>query len=116
MRLLPSLGSEPHAYDPAAIRMAILNEAQRCSAVYAKTMTTALRGYLRFLAAADLSFVLFYDCLALLCSRDGAIMIEYKRAISHTTQLPALAIFRPAIALPSQPSSISGTDRSNRSV
>jgi site-specific recombinase XerD len=34
--------------------MAILNEAQRCSAVYTKTMTTALRGYLRFLAAVDL--------------------------------------------------------------
>ncbi|MER8672288.1 integrase, partial [Mesorhizobium sp. M1156] len=54
MRLLPSLGSEPHAYGPAGIRMAILDEAQRCSVAYAKTMTTALRGYLRFLAAADL--------------------------------------------------------------
>ncbi len=54
MRLLPALGSEPRVYGPAAIRMAILNEAQRCSAAYTKTMTTALRGYLRFLAATDL--------------------------------------------------------------
>ena len=53
-RLLPSLGSEPQAYGPATIRNAILQEAQRCSAAYAKTMTTALRGYLRFLAAAEL--------------------------------------------------------------
>ncbi|WP_082749037.1 tyrosine-type recombinase/integrase [Sphingobium sp. TKS] len=54
MRLLPSLGSDPHAYNPAEIRMVILNEAQRCSVAYTKTMITALRGYLRFLAAADL--------------------------------------------------------------
>ncbi|SDX95403.1 tyrosine-type recombinase/integrase [Roseicitreum antarcticum] len=53
MRLLPSLGSDPHAYGPAGIRMAILNEAQHCSVVYTKTMMTALRGYLRFLAASD---------------------------------------------------------------
>ena len=54
MRLLPSLGSEPHAYSAAGTRMAILYEVQRCSVAYAKTMTTALRGYLRFLAAAGL--------------------------------------------------------------
>jgi site-specific recombinase XerD len=53
-RLLPSLGSGPQAYGPATIRMAVLKEAQRCSPAYTKTMTTALRGYLRFLAAADL--------------------------------------------------------------
>ncbi len=54
MRLLPSLGSDPHAYGPAAIRTAVLNEAQHCSVAYTKTMMTALRGYLRFLAASDL--------------------------------------------------------------
>ncbi len=54
MRLLPALGRDPRAYDAASIRKAILPEAQRCSSAYTKTMTTALRGYLRFLAAADL--------------------------------------------------------------
>jgi integrase/recombinase XerD len=54
MRLLPTLGRDPRAYDAATIRKAILSEAQCCSPVYTKTMTTALRGYLRFLAAADL--------------------------------------------------------------
>jgi integrase/recombinase XerD len=54
MRLLPALGRDPRAYDPATIRKAILPEAQCCSPAYTKTMTTALRGYLRFLAAADL--------------------------------------------------------------
>jgi integrase/recombinase XerD len=54
MRLLPALGREPRAYDAASIRKAILPEAQRCSPAYTKTMTTALRGYLRFLAAANL--------------------------------------------------------------
>ena len=54
MRLLPSLRAEPQAYGPATIRMAILQEARHCSAAYTKTMTTALRGYLRFLAAGDL--------------------------------------------------------------
>ena len=54
MRLLPALGRDPRTYDAATIRKAILPEAQRCSPAYTKTMTTALRGYLRFLAAADL--------------------------------------------------------------
>jgi site-specific recombinase XerD len=54
MRLLPALGSDPRTYDAAAIRKAILPEAQRCTPAYTKTMTTALRGYLRFLAAANL--------------------------------------------------------------
>ena len=54
MRLLPALGSDPRTYDAATIRKAILPEAQRCSPAYTKTMTTALRGYLRFLAAANL--------------------------------------------------------------
>jgi integrase/recombinase XerD len=54
MRLLPALGRDPRTYDSATIRKAILPEAQHCSPAYTKTMTTALRGYLRFLAAADL--------------------------------------------------------------
>jgi site-specific recombinase XerD len=54
MRLLPALGSDPRTYNAATIRKAILSEAQRCSPAYTKTMTTALRGYLRFLAAANL--------------------------------------------------------------
>jgi integrase/recombinase XerD len=54
MRLLPALGRDPRTYDSATIRKAILPEAQSCSPAYTKTMTTALRGYLRFLAAADL--------------------------------------------------------------
>jgi integrase/recombinase XerD len=54
MRLLPALGRDPRSYDAASIRRAILPQAQQCSPVYTKTMTTALRGYLRFLAAADL--------------------------------------------------------------
>ncbi|WP_413992453.1 tyrosine-type recombinase/integrase [Labrys okinawensis] len=54
MRLLPALGGEPQAYDAGTIRTAILREAQRCLPAYTKTMTTALRGYLRFLAAIGL--------------------------------------------------------------
>jgi integrase/recombinase XerD len=54
MRLLPALGRDPQSYDAATIRKAILPQAQQCSPVYTKTMTTALRGYLRFLAAANL--------------------------------------------------------------
>ena len=54
VRLLPTLGPDPRAYDAATIRNAILFEAQRCSPVYTKTMMTALRGYLRFLTAVDL--------------------------------------------------------------
>ena len=54
MRLLPALGSDPRTYNAATIRKAILPEAQRCSPAYTKTMTTALRGYLRFLAAVNL--------------------------------------------------------------
>jgi len=54
MRLVPGLGTDPDAYDAALIRQVILNEAKRSSRPYVKTMTTALRGYLRFLAAAAL--------------------------------------------------------------
>jgi integrase/recombinase XerD len=51
MRLLPGLGHDPRTYDAELVRRVILAEAQRSSRPYIKTMTTALRGYLRFLAA-----------------------------------------------------------------
>lgn len=51
MRLLPGLGDDPATYDAGLVRQVILAEAQRSSRPYLKTMTTALRGYLRFLAA-----------------------------------------------------------------
>jgi integrase/recombinase XerD len=54
MRLLTVLGHDPLIFDAGLIRRAILAEAQQCSPSYVKTMTTALRGYLRFLAAAGI--------------------------------------------------------------
>ena len=51
MRLLPGLGDDPGTYHAELVRRVILAEAQRSSRPYIKTMTTALRGYLRFLAA-----------------------------------------------------------------
>ena len=51
MRLLPSLGDDPGTYDAQVVRQVVLTEAQRSSRPYIRTMTTALRGYLRFLAA-----------------------------------------------------------------
>lgn len=51
MRLLPALGEDPLAYDASLIRQVILAEAQASSPAHAKTMTTALRSYLKFLAA-----------------------------------------------------------------
>jgi integrase/recombinase XerD len=51
MRLLPDLGDDPWTYDAELIRRAIVTEAGRSSRPYVKTMMTALRGYLRFLAA-----------------------------------------------------------------
>lgn len=53
-RLLPALGADPELYDAALIRRVIIDEAKRSSRPHVKTMTTALRGYLRFLAATDL--------------------------------------------------------------
>ena len=50
-RLLPSLGDDPGKYDAELVRRVILAESQRSSRPYIKTMVTALRGYLRFLAA-----------------------------------------------------------------
>lgn len=54
MRLVPGLGADPEAYDAALVRRVILDEAKGSSRPHVKTMTTALRGYLRFLAAAGL--------------------------------------------------------------
>jgi site-specific recombinase XerD len=51
MRLLPGLGDDPGTYDAKLIRQVILAETQKSSRPNVKTMTTALRGYLRFLAA-----------------------------------------------------------------
>jgi integrase/recombinase XerD len=54
LRLLPALGADPGAYDAGLVRRVILEEARTSSRPYVKTMTTALRGYLRFLAARGL--------------------------------------------------------------
>jgi site-specific recombinase XerD len=54
MRLLPGLDVDPGSYDAALIRRVIIDEAKRSSRPHVKTMTTALRGYLRFLAAGGL--------------------------------------------------------------
>jgi len=51
LRLLPALSRDPGTYDAALVRRVILEELRRCSRAYVKTMTMALRGYLRFLAA-----------------------------------------------------------------
>ncbi|WP_343221457.1 tyrosine-type recombinase/integrase [Mesorhizobium silamurunense] len=54
MRLLPALGRDPKLYDAGLIRQVILYEAQRSSRAYLKTMTMALRGYLKYLSARGL--------------------------------------------------------------
>jgi integrase/recombinase XerD len=54
MRLLPALGSRPRNWDAQLIRDVIIAETKRASLAYVKTMTTALRGYLRFLGARRL--------------------------------------------------------------
>lgn len=53
IKLLPSLGTEPGNYDVTSIRQTILAQARRCSRAQAKTITTALRAYLRFLASHE---------------------------------------------------------------
>ena len=53
-RLLPALGSRPRSWDAQLIRDVILAETKRVSLAYVKTMTMALRGYLRFLGARGL--------------------------------------------------------------
>ena len=49
-RLLLALGDDPASYDAALVRRVILDEVRKSSVSYVKTMTTALRGYLNFLA------------------------------------------------------------------
>ncbi|WP_375784916.1 tyrosine-type recombinase/integrase [Bradyrhizobium sp. Pha-3] len=51
MRLLPALGSKPRSWNAQLIRDVIIAETKRVSLAYVKTMTMALRGYLRFLTA-----------------------------------------------------------------
>lgn len=51
MRLLPALGDDPAVYDAGLVRRVVLDEVRKSSRPYVKTMTSALRGYLRFLAA-----------------------------------------------------------------
>lgn len=51
LKLLPALGDNPADYDAALIRQATLSQVRPCSRVQAKTITTALRAYLRFLIA-----------------------------------------------------------------
>lgn len=51
-RLQVALGADPARYTAASIRRAVLDEAKGTSAAHAKTMTTALRAYLRFLGAS----------------------------------------------------------------
>ncbi len=53
MRLMPALGDDPALYNAGLVRRVILDEAKSNTPVHIKTMTTALRGYLRFLAAQD---------------------------------------------------------------
>ena len=50
-RLLPALGSRPRSWDASRVREVILAETKRVSLAHVKTMTTALRGFLRFLSA-----------------------------------------------------------------
>jgi site-specific recombinase XerD len=53
-RLLPALGDDPGVYSAATIRTVFRAEAEQCSPSHIRTMTSALRGYLRFLAASGL--------------------------------------------------------------
>jgi site-specific recombinase XerD len=54
MRLLTTLGNRPRSYDAQVIRDTIIAEAKQVSIAHVKMMTTALRGYLRFLGARGL--------------------------------------------------------------
>jgi site-specific recombinase XerD len=51
-RMLPALGKDPGLYSATTIRAVVRAEAQQCSPSHVRTMTSALRGYLRFLAAS----------------------------------------------------------------
>lgn len=52
-RLLLALGDDPTTYDAGLVRRVIVEEAERGSRASIGTVTTTLRGYLRFLAARD---------------------------------------------------------------
>jgi site-specific recombinase XerD len=54
MRLLPALGNDPGNWDAPLVRETIIAETKRASHAHVKTMTQALRGYLRFLSAQGL--------------------------------------------------------------
>lgn len=54
IKMLARLGGDPGAYSSLSVKRAVLAEANTHSAVYVKSMTTALRGYLRFLASSGL--------------------------------------------------------------
>lgn len=54
MRLLPALGGRPRSWNAQLIRDSILVQTNLVSLAHVKTMATALRGYLRFLAARGL--------------------------------------------------------------
>lgn len=53
-RLLAALGPDPKLYDAGLVRQVILDEAQRTSRANLKTITMALRGYLKYLATQGL--------------------------------------------------------------
>ena len=52
-RLLLTLGDDPTTYDASLVRRIIVGEAERGSRASIGTVTTTLRGYLRFLATRD---------------------------------------------------------------
>jgi len=52
-RLLLALGGDPATYDASLVRRIIVEEAERGSRASIGTVTTTLRGYLRFLATRD---------------------------------------------------------------
>jgi integrase/recombinase XerD len=54
VRLLPALGDNPSSWNAALIREAITAETKRASHAHVKTMTQALKGYLRLLGARGL--------------------------------------------------------------
>jgi len=53
-RLLPELGAATHDYDAALVRHVVRKWRERAGPADLRTITSALRGYLRFLAAAGL--------------------------------------------------------------
>ncbi len=50
-RMLPALGDDTSCYDAALVRRVFLGEVRHLSRAYTKTFVTALRAFLRFLAA-----------------------------------------------------------------